>query len=698
MAPPYGNSKNGGYGLPQQQQQPPRQQQSGEPNLQAILEDIVTKAQITARRIRTFWNSPHGVRLRNVTMKIARQIQLNLAARRLLSFPHLLVALWMLLLLWGEHWIFATKVRSCDWNHWEKWPKGATPHRLVFVADPQIIDPKSYPGRPWPANPLTMRITDNYMSRSFIQLQKVLQPDTVIFLGDLFDGGREWKTARGDFSDPEWATRHPAGERQYVKQWNKWYGQDYWLREYGRFGDIFYKNWPAGGHEPGPGQRGRKVISSLPGNHDLGFGAEVKVPVRERFGAFFGEPNRVDVMGNHTFVSVDTVSLSADTSLMKDKVDLSPIYGPVNEFLDGVKAAKRRAAAKELRFWRGEVEEIPFAHKVEELKDADVKNLPTLDRGEDGPDFPTILLTHVPLYRAPGTPCGPMREHWPPQKPPKGQTTPVVPDHRNAISVSNGFQYQNVLNEEDSVKLVKSVGNVVQVFSGDDHDYCELVHSEQKDNVREITVKSISMAMGVPTPAFQMLSLWNPIDENGRPLPGAGKATFQTHMCLLPKQISTYTTYSALGILTIVILAVRAALVPILGLQQFALNPAQQANGTVLPPFKDKSSGTPTSKLLSSRTRGRIPSISSPNGIARSNSRSKVAGGAQWPRIEIRRDPSNDGKTGGPGGGYWRAAPRPRWQSTIQSRASLVWREVWTTSWRVIWMAVGFYAYLMYKG
>ncbi|KAK8064755.1 hypothetical protein PG994_007393 [Apiospora phragmitis] len=97
MAPPYGSNKNGGYGLPT----PP--QQLGEPNLQAVLEDIATKAQITARRVKSFWNGPNGVRLRNVTMKIARQVQLNLAARRLLSFPHLLVAFWVLLLLWGRN-------------------------------------------------------------------------------------------------------------------------------------------------------------------------------------------------------------------------------------------------------------------------------------------------------------------------------------------------------------------------------------------------------------------------------------------------------------------------------------------------------------------------------------------------------------------------------------------------------------------
>ena len=75
--------------------------------------------------------------------------------------------------------------------YYDEQPKDARPYRLVLIADPQLIDPHSYPGRPWPLNPLTMRITDNYMRRSYIQLQSVLHPDSLFFLGDLFDGGRE---------------------------------------------------------------------------------------------------------------------------------------------------------------------------------------------------------------------------------------------------------------------------------------------------------------------------------------------------------------------------------------------------------------------------------------------------------------------------------------------------------------------------
>ncbi|CAJ2500037.1 Uu.00g028900.m01.CDS01 [Anthostomella pinea] len=686
-------------------------------DFQSICDDILAGARTFWRRLWAYGQGQGRHSAWSVTMKGGQQLRRNLVRRRIFSFPHLLVALWMLVLLWGERWTFASSVRNCDWDHWEDWPSGATPHRLIFVADPQIIDPHSYPGRPWPLNPLTMRITDNYMRRSYIQLQEVLHPDTVMFLGDLFDGGREWKTARGNFDDPDWAKDHrPAHEQELMKQWNKKYGQEYWLKEYARFGDLFYKSFKLGGDYPGAGQRGRKLISSLPGNHDLGFGAEVKPPARHRFNAYFGETNRVDVIGNHTFVSVDTVSLSAGTSSMKDKVDLHGIYEPVHQFLNEVKATKRRAVQRELRFWRGETEELVFEQKIEDLDSGDYSALPTIDPGENGPDFPTILLTHVPLYRNPGTPCGPLREHSPPAKPPAGQDTPVIPDHGNAISVSNGYQYQNVLSDEDSIRLIKSIGNVKHAFSGDDHDYCELVHSEQKENVHEVTVKSVSMAMGVLSPGFQMVSLYNPIDDQGNPLAGSPGPTLQTHLCLLPRQLSTYINYAILGVLTVLVLAGRAFLLPVLNLQPFALDPVQRAPSAVLPIFKAKTeaeggddydfistSSATSSKVPSARvstTRPRGPSLS--NGLvsyARNASpkpRRDKPGPGKWgwgqnrgPRIEIRRDSYYDGKGRGD---TWKPATRPR------TTFSLVTRDIWTTTWRVVWMVLLFFAYLMYQG
>ncbi|KAG7292658.1 hypothetical protein NEMBOFW57_002695 [Staphylotrichum longicolle] len=524
----------------------------------SLFDDLRAFVAQLVRSLVRFWRERGRRMAFAALLSLAHRLRQNLTYNRLLSFPHLLVAVWVVVLLWGERWAFHSKVESCHWSSWEKWPAGAEPHRVALVADPQLIDPHSYPGRPWPLNPLTMLITDNYLRRSYNQLQWQLNPDSIFFLGDLFDGGREWKTAHGEFQDPEWGP-HPKSEQKYLKKWHKTYGEWYWLQEYARFGDIFLNPWVKAGAGQGVGKNRRKLIASLPGNHDLGFGDQIKVSVRNRFENYFGEGNRVDVIGNHTFVKQST----------------------------------------ELRFLRGEVQEGQFKHKIEELEKAKFDDKP--NQGNNAPELPTILLTHVPLYRPPGTPCGPLRERSPPTKPPKGQTTPVFPDHRNAISVSGGYQYQNVLGEQDSETLVQKVGNVVHAFSGDDHDYCAVTHSPAQGNVPEITVKSISMAMGVSKPGFLLVSLYNPIDPaTGKPLNPANQPTLQTHLCLLPNQLATYLRYVTFALLSVAVLAVRAFLVPVLGLTPFALDPLDSSSahrsggarrgggGALLPTFKAK--------------------------------------------------------------------------------------------------------------
>ncbi|KAI8230376.1 hypothetical protein K4K57_009664 [Colletotrichum sp. SAR 10_99] len=666
---------------------------------------VLNAAARLSQRLWHFWQTRGRRMTINMLYQAGWQLRQNLTARRLLSFPHLLVCLWMLILLWGERWVFSSRVADCRWSNWESWPAGANPHHLIFVADPQITDPHSYPGRPWPLSDLTVLITDNYLRRGFTQLQSQLIPDSLFFLGDLFDGGREWKTGKGDWADPEWAAaRRPKSERPHAKEWNEHYGDKYWLSEYERFGDIFFSDWASlGGTKAGNWQRGRKLVASLPGNHDLGYGDQVKVSVRERFASFFGDVNRVDVIGNHSIVSVDTLSLSASSSVQAERGDLRPIHTPADVFLKDVKFTKRKAVEKELRFWRGDVEGLGYNHLVEDLETADVENVPTIAPGEDGPDFPTILLTHVPLYRDPGTPCGPYREHWPPAKPPRGQKGPVIPDHRNAISVSGGYQYQNVLDEDASVNLVKSVGNVVHVFSGDDHDYCEVVHSPKKESVREITVKSMSMAMGVPTPGFLMVSLYNPVDANGKPLPGAPEKTLQTHLCLLPNQLATYAKYVGFIFVSVVAISIRSFLVPVLNLTPFALE-AEQPNGAILPTFKEKvedegtynmrstsaSSGTRYQTNSSSRTRsGSLMNGSAPLPPPKTKQK-KQGWGHRTPRIEIFQDDF-----------YGAGKPRLTWKAASQrSRTTVgrVVREIGFSTWRVTWMVVLFWSYLAYKG
>ncbi|TPX09279.1 uncharacterized protein E0L32_009471 [Thyridium curvatum] len=734
MASPHSNGFQSSYPY-----QPKRRR-----NEKSLLEDLPDKVE---RAARVLWSFARG-RGRRMALAFAmdalHQVRRNLTARRILSFPHLLVVLWVFVMLWGERWVFhstverSIRVASTRANQSlclaRAQPKEAQPHHLVLLADPQLIDPHSYPGRPWPFSSLTVTITDNYMRRAYNQLQQQLHPDTIYFLGDLFDGGREWKTAHGEFKDPEWGHR-PSHEQKHAKSWKKKYGEDFWLREYARFGDIFFDPWSKSGAAAGKGQRGRRLIASLPGNHDLGFGSEIQLPVRDRFEAYFGDGNRVDVIGNHTFVSVDTVSLSADTSEDSQVTDLRKIYQPAQWFLNGVDWNKRKAVARELRFQKGETEEAQFKHRIEDLAKADFSDMPNLEGEKGQADLPTILLSHVPLYRPPGTPCGPMREHWPPTKPPKGQKEPVNPDHRNAIIVSKGYQYQNVLSDEDSRKLVNKIGNVVHAFSGDDHDYCELVHDQTQGNVKEITVKSMSMAMGVPTPGFLMVSMYNPIDGKGNPLPGAPKQTLQTHLCLLPNQLSTYSKYAGLIFVSLVLVGLRAFLVPILGLQPFALEPQSATRGgSLLPLFsKAKAEDSDGRDHHSSGASGFSAGGHHQNAYASTQSRafSKGGGGGngylgaknhhhhqhkggkhgagksenRWgwgaaedrgPKIEIRYDDDYIYD-----GGRWKAASRVRGRggrNVPSSTIRAVGREFWTSAWRVAWMVVVFWGYLAYKG
>ncbi|CAI6331531.1 unnamed protein product [Periconia digitata] len=494
--------------------------------------------------------------------------------RRWFTLVKFCVVVWWVVVYWGERSAIPSSIEACRWDSWEKWDAGANPHRLVFVADPQLIDPHTYPERPWPFDSLTMIYVDVYLRRAFSQIQHVLYPDSVVFLGDLFDGGREWSTR---------TTKSP--EERYRK-----YGENFWLREYSRFGGIFFEHWRDAGMEPRPGQPGKKIISSLPGNHDLGFAKGVQIGVRDRFHAYFGDGNRIDILGNHTFVSIDSVSLSAKGQSSPETV--RDIWQPTTDFLDKAKAQRKRLVQRELRVRKGLTPYPGFAHKAfqsEEIPKAEIRHA-----DDDVTEFPTILLSHVPLYRERGTPCGPLRERWPPTPVGKGED-PLEKDDRNAISVSGGYQYQNVLNPEITAEVAEKVGNIQYAFSGDDHDYCELLHYRYPSaggGIREITVKSISWCMGIRHPGVLLVSMWNPVDEHGKPLNNNGQPTLQTHLCLLPDQLGIFIRYAALLGVTLLALSFRAALVTT-GILKPSLTSSKSDSTLLLPLTNSSSNATP---------------------------------------------------------------------------------------------------------
>ena len=65
---------------------------------------------------------------------------------------------------------------------------------MLLVADPQILDAHSYPGRsPWLVW-LSQKIVDPNMRKSWRAAQ-ALHPNAVVFLGDMMDNGRMSYTA-----------------------------------------------------------------------------------------------------------------------------------------------------------------------------------------------------------------------------------------------------------------------------------------------------------------------------------------------------------------------------------------------------------------------------------------------------------------------------------------------------------------------
>ncbi|CCK68145.1 putative lipid phosphatase CDC1 KNAG_0A04740 [Huiozyma naganishii CBS 8797] len=175
---------------------------------------------------------------------------------------------WGILINYYERIVVKRAMERCQWSRWEQWPDNAQSHKVGLFADPQIMDGYSYPGRSSVINYFTRVIIDHYHIRNWKYVQYYLNPDTNIFLGDLFDGGRNWD-------------------------------DDVWMEEYKRFRSIF------------PKKPNKKTITSLPGNHDIGFGETVIEPSFKRFSTFFGDTSSIHNVGNHSFVLLDTIALSA---------------------------------------------------------------------------------------------------------------------------------------------------------------------------------------------------------------------------------------------------------------------------------------------------------------------------------------------------------------------------------------------------
>ncbi|KAH9855252.1 Metallo-dependent phosphatase-like protein [Lenzites betulinus] len=355
--------------------------------------------------------------------------------------------IWMLVMLWYELGTFYSHTASCLWPDDALTSASApslSPTHVLLVADPQILDHRSYPDRPPWLMRLSQFIVDLNIRKSWRAVRR-RRPDSVVFVGDMMDSGRV------DMSDEEYG--------RYIR----------------RFRSIF-------NHDQ------QTPMHYIAGNHDIGLGGSLRFSdhARERYLSSFDPLNQRITLGNHTALLIDAPSL-----VDEDR--------------------ERAAAGASYGEWASIHPDrtIAFVHMF--ARDVDPAETDA-----------RILFTHVPLSRPEGASCGPLRE-------------------RGTIHQGRGLGYQNLLTPQASQFLLQSIRPAI-VFSGDDHDYCEYVHTlpatdtkrpSPPTSIPEITIKSFSMAMGVRRPGYQLLSLIPPFSSSDSP-------TFAHTPCLLPDQLGIY--------------------------------------------------------------------------------------------------------------------------------------------------------------
>ncbi|PWZ02919.1 hypothetical protein BCV70DRAFT_197171 [Testicularia cyperi] len=506
---------------------------------------------------------------------------------------HFFRFLWLAVLFHGERGAFHKAAHSCAWPsqptadvdyHFTQDSKRRVPPvHILLLTDPQIIDQHTYPDLPLPKllYPLVRHFSDNYLKNvwsslvvypnkwqhgGFIRDQhsssssasqtdaqtdskgkaraRGLQtpPDAVIWMGDLTDGGRRKR------SDPEWRALVHRFKAMFPRPRQALW--DALPAVFGSSRQVIVHRASASDHLPN---------FYLSGNHDVGLPGTSSAGHRtdalasddstERFMEHFGlrvdgggyvvkrvEPAARTGLNGRILVSTDSEKGATHELVLVNGQDLVGMErqggGPFDSvlrpqhpgYLDGAlgDSAKSRFA-----------ETYNFVQMLNDSKTP----------------VSRVLLTHVPLFRPPGSSCndesrsklhGVTRES-------------SRPLHQGTDQAST---YQNMVGEEVTNWLLQSI-DPLAVFSGDDHDHCEYRHTRHWDGRRphttahnfsmkelpELTVKSMSMTEGVRRPGFARLSLFSSLPSKdpatGKDLPWGVAAAYTP--CLLPDQIGIWT-------------------------------------------------------------------------------------------------------------------------------------------------------------
>lgn len=212
------------------------------------------------------------------------------------------------------------------------------------------------------------------------------QPDIVIFLGDMLDSG---VLATERFEWALWLTSTPLTRPRHAR----------YVR---RFRNIF----------PLPSAPAR--VYYVPGNHDLGLylPPAAAAHAREQFKDAFGPLNAVVEIGGHRLVWIDSMALLEERLAAAQARTTYIPPGGASSFI-------------------GQFQQCADSSSVEKPDDAVAAQLNV--------HAPRILFSHIPLWRPPGTSCGPRRESGRP------------------LSQGRGVNYQNLLDEETSQFLLDGI-------------------------------------------------------------------------------------------------------------------------------------------------------------------------------------------------------------------------------------------------
>jgi hypothetical protein len=197
---------------------------------------------------------------------------------------------------------------------------------MAIIADPQLTDWFSY-GQSGLLLMLVETYTDLYMRRSFRRLHKSLQPDAVLFLGDLNDGGRGsnkdvFDKNTGRFFERIFDTRSSAWNQapivQDADESAVTTDAPYAVNITGRYQqrmdvplDSLTREWIR--------MQGKSIRLYVAGNHDVGFGNTLIRQSMVRYKQTFGSVNYEVKVGNHSLVVLDTLALSAGTPEIREE-------------------------------------------------------------------------------------------------------------------------------------------------------------------------------------------------------------------------------------------------------------------------------------------------------------------------------------------------------------------------------------------